>query len=59
MTFVLLFKFNIGLPGISVMFGRAVLTNREDQYVKENDVDVRKVVETTLRERRGEDVDMA
>jgi hypothetical protein len=41
------------------MFGSTVLTNREDKYVKEKDVDVRKVVEDTLRERRGEDVDMA
>jgi hypothetical protein len=32
---------------------------RDGQYVKENDVDVRQVVEDTLRERRGGDVDMA
>jgi len=32
---------------------------RSGQYVKENDVDVKKVVADTLAERRGGDVDMA
>ena len=32
---------------------------RSGQYVKENDVDVKKVVADTLDERRGGDVDMA
>jgi len=33
--------------------------SRNGQYVKENDVDVKKVVADTLAERRGGDVDMA
>jgi hypothetical protein len=35
------------------------LISRNGQYVKENDVDVKKVVADTLAERRGGDVDMA
>jgi hypothetical protein len=35
------------------------LIDRAGQYVKENDVDVKKVVADTLEERRGGDVDMA
>ena len=38
---------------------RAELINRAGHYVKEDDVDVKKVVEDTLREKRGGDVDMA
>jgi hypothetical protein len=38
---------------------RRKLTNREKNYVQENDVDVRQVVADTLRERRGGDVEMA
>lgn len=33
--------------------------SRAGHYVKEQDVDVRKVVEDTLREKRGGDVEMA